>query len=148
MRESPRLPFLHGFYYKRIFHGNYLAALAATVSTFVIGFVWYHPKVFGNEWMRGVGLTEERLKASNFGATMGANAVVTFLSALALTLLVGSAASPIDGLKTGLFIGIFYAATTHVMHTLYELRSPRVIMIGAGHDIVHYAVMGLVMGLF
>ena len=129
-------------------HGNYLAALVATLSTFAIGFAWYHPKTFATPWMHGVGLTEEKMASGNMAATMGSNAVVTYLSALALTIFITKSASAVDGLKTGLFIGIFFAATTHVMHTLYERRSPRVIAIGAGHDIVHYAVMGLIIGLF
>ena len=31
---------------------NYLAVALATISTMVVGFVWYTPKVFGNYWMK------------------------------------------------------------------------------------------------
>ena len=44
---------------------NFLAIAAAAVSTLVVGFVWYHPKVFGTVWMREAGLTEEQLKKGN-----------------------------------------------------------------------------------
>lgn len=129
-------------------HGNYLASLVATLATFALGFVWYHPKVFGTLWMQGVGLTEEDAKKANMPAIFGTNFVVTFLAALALSALFARGAGAVDGLKWGLFVGIFWGATTHVMHTLYEQRSARIIAIGALHDVVHFGIIGLVLGLF
>ena len=41
---------------------NYLAMAVAALTTLVVGFVWYHPKVFGTAWMHAAGLTEEELK--------------------------------------------------------------------------------------
>ncbi len=39
----------------------------------ITGFIWYHPKVFGNAWMKSVGFTEESMKGANmlliFGLT-------------------------------------------------------------------------------
>jgi hypothetical protein len=128
--------------------GDYLAALAATVASFALGFVWYHPKTFGTIWMEGVGLTEEDSKKANMPVIFGANFVVTFLAALALSALFTRHAGAVDGLKAGLMVGIFWGATTHVMHTLYELRSARTIGIGALHDVVHFGLIGLVLGLF
>ena len=125
--------------------GDYLAALVATVATFALGFIWYHPAVFGKKWMEGVGMTEEKAKAGNMPVIFGVNGVVTFLAALALSL--GTGGDAVIGLKAGLMVGIFWGATTHVMHSLYEQRSAEVIAIGAAHDIVHFGVMGLVCGL-
>src|SRR5882672_5875115 len=31
---------------------NYIAVLLATLSSMVVGFVWYTPRVFGNYWMK------------------------------------------------------------------------------------------------
>jgi len=30
---------------------NFLILLAATLAPMVIGFIWYHPKLFGTAWM-------------------------------------------------------------------------------------------------
>lgn len=30
---------------------NYLAVIAATLSTMIVGMIWYAPKVMGNTWM-------------------------------------------------------------------------------------------------
>lgn len=127
-------------------HGDYLAALVATVASFALGFVWYHPKTFGGAWMEGVGMTEEKAREGNMAAIFGTTAVVTFLAALAITYL-ARGGEAVDGLKLGIMVGVFFAATTHIMHSLYEQRDAKTIAIGAGHDIAHYALIGLIAGL-
>ncbi|MDI1354957.1 MAG: DUF1761 domain-containing protein [bacterium] len=50
-----------------------IAIAGATVVPLILGFVWYHPKVFGNAWMKASGLSVENMKGSNmlliFGMT-------------------------------------------------------------------------------
>ena len=41
---------------------NWIAILLAALSTLVVGFIWYNPKVFGTIWMKEAGLTEEKMK--------------------------------------------------------------------------------------
>jgi hypothetical protein len=52
---------------------NWIAILVSALATLVVGFVWYHPKVFGTAWMKETGLTEEQLAKGNmlkiFGLT-------------------------------------------------------------------------------
>ena len=36
-----------------------LAILVAAVAATIIGFIWYHPRVFGAAWMRYTGITPE-----------------------------------------------------------------------------------------
>ena len=38
---------------------NWLAMAPAAASSLLIGFVWYHPKVFGTAWMATIGKTRE-----------------------------------------------------------------------------------------
>lgn len=44
---------------------NYYVLLIAGLIPLVMGFVWYHPKVFGTAWMNSAGLSEEDLKGGN-----------------------------------------------------------------------------------
>lgn len=50
---------------------NYLAILVAALSSFVVGAVWYNPKIFGNAWMREIGMTEEHAKKANMAKVFG-----------------------------------------------------------------------------
>ena len=53
------------------FEFNFLAVLVAAVSTLVVGFVWYHPKVFGTAWMKEADMTEDKMKGANMGLIFG-----------------------------------------------------------------------------
>ncbi len=44
---------------------NWIAIVIAALSTLVVGFIWYHPKVFGTVWLKETGLTEEKLEKGN-----------------------------------------------------------------------------------
>ena len=59
---------------------NFLADLVAALSSFVVGFVWYNPKVFGTIWMNEIGMTEEKAKQGNMAKIFG----LTFVFALML----------------------------------------------------------------
>lgn len=67
---------------------NYFAVLVSSVTTFVVGFVWYHPKVFGTIWMKETGLTTERLKSGNMLKIYGLALLYSFMLALMMPVLV------------------------------------------------------------
>jgi hypothetical protein len=63
---------------------NLMVAAAAALFPLVFGFIWYNPKVFGNAWMKGAGLTEESAKGANMLLVFGLTYVFSFLIALSL----------------------------------------------------------------
>lgn len=67
---------------------NFLAILLAALSTLVVGFIWYNPKVFGTIWMKEAGLKEEQLQNFNFLKMFGLSIVYAFFIAIILQFLV------------------------------------------------------------
>jgi len=59
-----------------------ITAVAAALSTFVVGFVYYHPKVLGTAWMNAEGLTEEQLQKGNMAKIFGLSFLFAFLRGL------------------------------------------------------------------
>lgn len=57
---------------------NLMAMLVAALVPLLMGFIWYHPKVFGNAWMGATGLTPESGKSMNMPLVFG----LTFLLGL------------------------------------------------------------------
>ena len=49
---------------------NWIGIIAATVSAFVLGGIWYGP-IMGKSWMVAVGKTEEELKEAGIAYTVG-----------------------------------------------------------------------------
>ncbi len=50
---------------------NMWIILLAGLVPLVTGFVWYNPKVFGNAWMKSVGMTGESMKGANMAGIFG-----------------------------------------------------------------------------
>lgn len=66
---------------------NFLAIAIAALVPLVIGFIWYHPKTFGNVWMQESGLNSDSLKGGNMAVIFGLTFVFSFLLAFALQFL-------------------------------------------------------------
>jgi hypothetical protein len=58
--------------------------IAALVPS-ILGFIWYHPKVFGTAWMNATGVTPESAKTMNMPVVFGVSLLMSFLLALSLT---------------------------------------------------------------
>jgi len=127
---------------------NWLAVIAATVTAFILGAIWYSRALFGKAWMQEVGLTEEAINSANMAKTFGTTIVLQLLAAIALSALLGSGSNWMEGLHTGLWIGIFWVATAYGVTYLFEQRPLRLWLINAGYYVVLYALMGTVIGAF
>ena len=66
---------------------NFYSVLASGFITLVLGFIWYHPKIFGTIWMREAGLTAEQLSKGNMLKIFG----LTFI----FSLMIGMIMQPI-----------------------------------------------------
>ncbi len=130
---------------------NFLAVIAATLSTFLVGWLWYGP-LFGKAWMNAVGLSEEQLQKGNMAKIFGLSFVFELIMALNLAMfLTGSpeAAAQMDA-GTGAFYGfltgfgwVFFALA---VNSLYEQKSWKYIFINGGYWAVAFTVMGLIIG--
>jgi hypothetical protein len=67
---------------------NYWLLLVAGLIPLLVGFIWYHPKVFGNAWMKTIGMTEESMKGGNMLLIFGLCYVFACLLASALMTIV------------------------------------------------------------
>jgi hypothetical protein len=78
---------------------NLFAVLAAAVSNFLIGGLWYSPALFHRAWMRENGFSEEDLRRGNPAVIFG----LAFLFSL---LMAGNLAGFLSGPDTDLAFGI------------------------------------------
>ena len=127
---------------------NWVAVIVATVAAFILGAIWYSKALFGNVWMQEVGLTEENVQNANMAKTFGTTFALQLLAAIALSAFLGEGSNWLEGLHTGLWIGLFWVATAYGVTYLFEQRSLRLWMINAGYFVVWYAVLGTIIGAF
>jgi len=141
---------------------NPWAILVASISSFIIGAIWFGPKTFYPVWMRALGreVPAERVKMTGgetllmFGGTYLAALIQAFTLALIITL--ARAVAPGFGAGTGLVFGFVFSvgltafgSLSHRMfgqpdHKVY--RSLKVWLIEVGQDVLALAVAGAIIG--
>jgi hypothetical protein len=155
----------------KIMNINFLALLLAALSTLVIGFIWYNPKVFGNAWMKESGMTEEDMKGANMVKIFGLSIVYAFLISFILQMLVihqfgamgmiggdvtkakpsyeafmadyGTAFRTFKhGALHGFMSGLFLILPVIGTNALYERRSFKYVLIVGGYWTIAFMVMG------
>lgn len=150
---------------------NWLALLVASVSSLVVGFVWYHPKVFGNAWMKEAGITFNPEENFNMVKIFGLSIVYAFLMAFVLQFNVihqfgaigmiggnipealpsygafmadyGTAFRSFHhGVIHGMMVGLLLILPSVGVSALYERRSFKYVFISGGYWVVTCALMG------
>ena len=132
---------------------NIWAVLLATLSSMVVGSVWYTPKVFGNYWMK-VAKVSPSGEAKDAVKPILITLVVSFVSALVLA---GSAAIsqhfyggnfPANTLITAVILWAGFTAARFITHDAFEGRPAGLTVLNCAHELVTLVVMGLIIGLF
>lgn len=122
-------------------------ALAAAVSTMIMGALWYAPFLFGGAWLSAANLTAERIAAQGARGYVVA-ALAGLLAGVVLAAIYAGVgvAGLADGARTGLVLGVGVAlpfiASIHVMET----RPLSLIAIDGGYAVVTLGVMGAILG--
>jgi len=130
---------------------NYIAVAIATISSYVLGFAWYHWAVFGEAWANALGLTKEQ--ADNTEGLGGAF-VISLISGLIKTLCLAvlMAALNITGLINGLFFGAVVSAVFIVASLGYyngfARVSSKLTLINSAHSVIELALIGAIIGIF
>lgn len=150
---------------------NFYALIVAALSTLVVGFIWYNPKVFGGIWMRETGMTEEKAKNSNMLKIFGMTIVYAFLIAFVLQFMVihqsgaygmvggdptlakpsfnafmtdyGTAFRTFKhGMLHGFMAGLFFALPVVGTNSLFEQKSWKYVLVTGGYWIICCMIMG------
>jgi hypothetical protein len=61
---------------------NFMILAVAALVPLLVGFVWYHPKLFGTAWMSAAKLTEDDTRGFNMVKVFSLTYVLSFLAAM------------------------------------------------------------------
>lgn len=151
---------------------NFLAMAVASLTTIVIGFIWYHPKVFGTVWRRETGLSEEEINGGNRVKIIIFTVILSLMMTIvmmSLTIHQSGALGMIGGQVTddtlpsfqlfmndygtafrsfkhgalhGFIAGLLFAFPMNAINGLYERKSAKYIFINSGYWILTLTIMG------
>jgi len=124
---------------------NYVAIIVGAILVMVLGMVSFHPKAFGQVWMRGAGLTEADMKNTNPVVMIGA-----FLMAVVIAWAMSRYAGHtepgmsqfVHGMYHGFMPAIMYVAPVLVSKGLFEKKSLSFILIGVAYWVVALTLVG------
>lgn len=140
---------------------NYLAILVTTLLFFMLRALWYSPVLFSKAWIKGMGLTEEQLKAIREKGHMAKPFIINFIGTF---IMVFVTAHMVDFMKvvfgksrmTNLAIGLTcafwlwlgYIATFGLNSVSFEQKSWKLYFINTGYYFVGLMMSGAILALW
>jgi hypothetical protein len=126
---------------------NYFAVLAAALSTFVLGGLWYSPLLFGKAWMLANGFTDADLQTFSKARMFGWSFLFSLVTALNLAMfLAGPTTNVTWGMAAGGLAGLGWVAMAIAIVGVFENRSWKYIAINGGYMTIAFVIMGAIVG--
>ena len=134
-------------------HINYWAVILATLSSMVVGSIWYTPKVFGNYWMKAAKVTPSG-KASDAVGPIVVTVIVSFITAWVLAGSVFIAFKFYDGnffvnsIVTAILLWAGFTAARFITHDAFDRRPNGLTVLNITHELVTILVMAVIIGVW
>jgi hypothetical protein len=126
---------------------NYLAVFVAAASSFLIGGLWYSPRLFGERWKRAAG--DSRQAGEGHPAKVfGLSFLFALVAAIAYALSIPLADSAGTALCQGLLVGAGVVAMSFGINYQFANRNTTLWLIDGGYHTVQFALYGLIIGLW
>ena len=126
---------------------NWLAIVAAAVSAFILGGLWYSPLLFAKRWMKETGITEESTKNANMIRIFSLAFILAMIASFFMAMFIGANAGAGFGAMAGFMAGLGWVFTFMGISYLFESRTLAHFLINSVYSIVSLTVMGLIIGV-
>ena len=132
---------------------NYIAVVLATLSSMVIGSIWYTPKVFGNYWMKAANVTPSGNSRDAVRPIL-ITLVVSFITAWVLAGAVSisfefyGGSFLVNSLLTALILWAGFTAARFITHDQFDGRPTGLTVLNVAHELVTIMVMALIIGVW
>ena len=135
-----------------MFEINYWALLGAAVANLVLGFVWYHPSVFGTTWMNLVGISPQSMEEGKkrMPMAMVGGLITAFIMAYVLAHfgIAWGVFDVIGAFELAFWIWLGFIATTQLGVVLWERRPWKLFLINTGYSLASLVVAAVILVLF
>lgn len=132
---------------------NYVAVFVAAIVSMVIGGLWYSPILFGNIWMKAIGLdpnkVDQKKKMNEGMKIMGIHFVLMLIAMFVLAHFVKyiGATDAVSALLLGFWVWLGFILTTLYPAYAYEGRSLLACAILAAYNLVCFGLGSLILVL-
>lgn len=132
---------------------NYIAVVLATLSSMIVGSIWYTPKVFGNYWMKAANVTP----SGNGKDAIKPIAITVVVSFITAWVLAGAAYISFDfyggsfflnALITGIILWAGFTAARFITHDAFDGRPTGLTVLNVAHEFVTIVIMAVIIGVW
>lgn len=132
---------------------NYWAVILATLSSMLVGSIWYTPRVFGNYWMKAANVTPSGNSADAI-RPIALTLVVSFITAWVLA---GASFIAwdfygggflVNALVTGIILWAGFTAARFITHDAFDGRPAGLTVLNVAHEFVTIVIMSLIIGVW
>ena len=125
---------------------NLWAVLAAAVSSFVLGGLWYSPMLFLKPWNRAMGRSEE--DNGHPARVFGLGFVYALVAAVVFAMLLGPSPVLSEAWKAGLLVGFGFVAMSFGINYQFANRPIIAWLIDGGYHTGQFVLYGVILGLW
>lgn len=132
------------------FQINYVAVAVAAIINMALGFAWYGP-LFGNTWMKMVGLKKEDVAKTSMVQPMTFALVGALVMAYVFAHFVqlgGMERTLGNGVMVGFWLWLGFIATTTLSSVLWEQKSWKLYALNNGYYLVLLVVNGAILSVW
>jgi hypothetical protein len=122
---------------------NYWAVLLAAASSFMLGGLWYSPRLFGRIWNRENG---GQPPSGHPARVFGVSFAFSLVAAFAFAGLLGPMPSVQFAMQQGLLVGLGFVAACFGINYQFAQRSTKLWLIDAGYHVAQFALFAVVLG--
>ncbi len=132
---------------------NYIAVVLATLSSMVVGSIWYTPKVFGNYWMKQASVTPSG-NAKDAARPIIVTVIVSFVTAWVLAGATWIAFDFYQGsfllaaVLTAVVLWAGFTAARFITHDQFDNRTVGLTVLNIAHELVTVLVMAAIIGVW
>jgi hypothetical protein len=132
---------------------NYWTVILATLSSMVVGSIWYTPKVFGDRWMRLAKVTPSGRAADAVLPIV----VTVFVSFATAWVLAGATAISWhfyggefwwNAIVTAVVLWAGFTAARFITHDAFERRPSSLTVLNIAHELVTVLIMAIIIGVW
>ena len=128
-----------------------LPVFGASIVSMVLGFVWYHPKVFGTAWMRMTGFTPSAIeKGKRWMPLIALGGILASMFAAYIMNRFGTALGVYDvkgAIELGFMCWAGFVAPVLFWNVLWDQKPLTLYLINASYWLIAFVAMALVLVL-
>lgn len=126
---------------------NWVAVVAAAVSSFVLGGLWYSA-LFAKAWQSAAGLSDAQLKAGNPAWIFGGSFALALIASASFAVFLGNDLDAATGAFYGFTAGLCWVTASFGINYLFERKSLQLFLINGGYHTLQFTLIGAILGAF